>query len=107
MIGITIGGARLLMPDMKAVRSPLVGQTSIDGCIAEAPEKRPTFARYLVRSSGEDILVTDRTYWPEFRFGDCVHVIGKVEEPTSGKDMDYRRYLASQGIHAEIGRAHV
>ena len=60
------------------------------------------------REAGGGLLVTARPspslleggLDPLLRYGDRLVVTGRVKEPESFQDFDYRDYLARQGIHS-------
>ena len=45
------------------------------------------------------ILITSSKY-PEYEYGDKLKITGKLEEPPTFKDFDYKDYLARNGIYA-------
>ncbi|MDD5054852.1 MAG: ComEC/Rec2 family competence protein [Candidatus Peribacteraceae bacterium] len=106
----------------------------ITGWIADAPEQRPTDARYTIETEtietickktknqktvapGCDgtpyagpvhgkLLATGFT-WPPLRYGDPITVSGKLTRPGIIEDFDYGKYLSLRGIFATMTRASI
>lgn len=90
---------------------------TIDGWIAEAPERQPTRTRYVVQvaqrmdNNGDPheisgrIIINDTATWPMYDIGDAVHVRGTIELPGMINTFDEAASLRVRGITAVIRRA--
>jgi len=88
------------------------GIVEIKGIVAGDPDVRNTNTRITVNVSaikledgwhdvtGLTLVYTSR--YPEYRYGDVLHLTGKPETPISNGDFDYRGYLEHQGIRTVI-----
>lgn len=104
------------------------------GWIADAPEQRPTDARYTIETEAIQTLCkqskTAKTIapgcegtpyagavhgkilangfaWPTLRYGDPVTVTGKLARPGMIENFDYGKYLSLRGIRATMFRASI
>ncbi len=86
--------------------------TTIEGVIAEEPDRRPMQTKYTVAvnkltQSGSvhypihgRLLATDRRTWPEYEYGDRVRVRGVLEKPGMIEEFSYDKYLSRYDIYA-------
>src|SRR4030042_4358588 len=64
------------------------------------PDVRETNTKLTIEAS-ERILITVSRY-PEYKYGDELEIIGKLETPTIFDDFNYRNYLKKDGIYSVI-----
>ena len=100
-----------------SVLAPYVAQTvSLEGVVISEPDTRERVTRLVVAvdtthgekiSNSEKVLVTV-SLEPRFEYGDRLLLSGVLEIPdnftdeTTGRSVDYRHYLAKDGIHFEM-----
>lgn len=80
---------------------------TIEGVVHDEPDEREGFTRLIVDTGSTKVLVTTNTE-PMYAYGDRLSIRGKVERPrnftdeTTLREVDYRRYLAKDGIYYEM-----
>jgi len=76
-------------------------EISFSGIIDERPEPglKSTKIEVKVDGSNSKVLLTTWKY-PEYHYGDRLKIKGKLEEPVSFNDFDYKSYLEKDGIYA-------
>jgi competence protein ComEC len=90
---------------------------TIEGIVADYPDVRDTQTQYRLRvvslsqGAGQaahavsgDVLMQANPY-PAYRYGDRLRVTGRLEQPPTFDDFDYRAYLAKQGFYALMRRS--
>jgi competence protein ComEC len=123
LLMLALGAGRLLLtvPHFDATSLATyndAGWVTIEGVVAGEPDERETFTnlrvdvRHLTLPDGTSLAVegmalvkVDR--YPRRRYGDRIQVEGLLETPPVFQGFSYRDYLARQGIHSVIDRAHV
>jgi competence protein ComEC len=96
------------------------GETvTLTGWVDEEPDRRPLQTKYTVRvhlltnGSGATaavhgrVLATDHRQWPEFSYGDPVHIRGLLERPGAIETFRYDNYLSLSDIYAVMYRASI
>ena len=76
-------------------------KVEIEGKVAEYPKLKSNTQRLVIapkEALGERILATAKRY-PEFFFGDTVHVSGALKKPENFEKFNYIQYLAKDGIY--------
>src|SRR3989344_5950671 len=76
-------------------------KVEIEGKVAEYPRLKNNTQRLVIapkEALGERILATAKRY-PEFFFGDTVHVSGALKKPENFEKFNYIQYLAKDGIY--------
>ena len=76
-------------------------KVEIEGKVAEYPKLKNNTQRLVIapkEALGERILATAKRY-PEFFFGDTVHVSGALKKPENFEKFNYIQYLAKDGIY--------
>lgn len=93
------------------------GRVSVRGHISAEPSIRDTYTQLEV--SVEEIvqndlkhevhgkLVLNIPHYPEYEYGDLLHISGLLETPPILDDFSYKEYLASRGVHSLMRRAEV
>jgi competence protein ComEC len=74
-------------------------QMTLRVLITEEPERNNARMRFVGYTDGDNLLITARPY-PPFVYGDLLEVRGRVDEPPSFPDFDYKAYLAKKRITA-------
>ncbi|MFP3853231.1 MAG: ComEC/Rec2 family competence protein [Anaerolineales bacterium] len=83
----------------------------LTGIIVDYPDQRDSYtgivlqAETLQATPGPESAITGRALvradrFGEWRFGDRVEFVGRLETPPEFEDFSYRAYLARQGIHS-------
>ena len=121
-------------PDATSIDSFADDRTVIiTGWIADAPENRPTDARYTIAAEKIETickktksekaapgcdgspyagtvhgrLLATGFAWPPLQYGDPVTVVGKLSQPGIIEGFDYGKYLSLRDIYATMNRASV
>lgn len=80
----------------------LNGQTAkIEGVIDNDPILKDSSQQIIFRPDdmqGKILIITDR--YPEYRYGDRIKFIARLEEPRPFEGFDYKNYLAKDGIYS-------
>jgi len=73
------------------------------GIIVAEPERRIDQQKFQVKAEGIEgkVLITTELY-PEYNYGDELEIFGKLQEPASFEDFDYREYLRKDRIYSVI-----
>ena len=76
-------------------------ETIFKGIIFAEPEKRINQQKFQVKAGGIEgkIIITTELY-PEYNYGDELEISGKLQEPASFDDFDYKEYLRKDGIYS-------
>ncbi len=93
-------------------------KVTITGVISDEPDRRPMQTKYtvsvksLTTENGEikvsgKVLVSDRSGWPLFYYGDGISVRGTLEKPEPIEDFHYDLYLKRYGITGLISFADI
>ena len=88
----------------KVVKEPDVRETNTKLTIKVSqiyPSLKTHDREFLAMTHKEKILVTVGRY-PEYKYGDELEIIGKLETPTIFDDFNYRNYLKKDGIYSVI-----
>ncbi|KKT39667.1 hypothetical protein A2W54_01605 [Candidatus Giovannonibacteria bacterium RIFCSPHIGHO2_02_43_13] len=64
-------------------------------------ENKENSARAVLETDLGRLRITKRIY-PEYKYGDILEVSGKITEPVNFADFDVKKYLAKDGIYAEM-----
>ena len=67
--------------------------------VSEEPERNDTRTRVTGYVEGDNVLITARIF-PPLAYGDLLEARGRVEEPPSFPDFDYKTYLEKKQITA-------
>lgn len=67
--------------------------------VSDDPEQLEGRTRFVGETNGSNILVTTRLF-PAVSYGDAVEIAGRVDEPSSFPDFDYKTYLEKKNITA-------
>lgn len=78
-------------------------QTSIVGQIIERPVLDDK--QKIVLKVDETLVLINLPRYPEYRYGQSVEVIGKLEEPAVFPDFNYKNYLLGRNIYFVVNRA--
>ncbi|MFH1671665.1 MAG: ComEC/Rec2 family competence protein [Candidatus Portnoybacteria bacterium] len=78
-------------------------EVNLRGVIIGEPEKRINQQKFEFESEEIEgkILITTELY-PEYKYGDELEILGKLQEPTVSEDFDYREYLRKDKIYSVI-----
>ena len=71
------------------------------GRIIKEPDKRSNNTKLTIQTEQGRVLVTTRKY-PEYKYGDELVIIGKLQTPTVFEDFNYQGYLAKDGIYSVV-----
>ncbi|MFA5309175.1 MAG: DNA internalization-related competence protein ComEC/Rec2 [Dehalococcoidales bacterium] len=94
-----------------------LGPAEIKGTVAADPDVRDRSTRLTLsvdaifvdgawrEVDGKALVVVPR--YPEYAYGDVLHLAGELETPSPIGDFDYRGYLAHQGIYTTLYYPHV
>jgi competence protein ComEC len=122
-LALALGAGRLLLAAPRFDETSLAtyneaGWVTLEGVVVRDPDE-PGYAtnlcveaEWLALPDGIEreieglVLVQARSY-PERHYGDRVRVEGLLETPPILETFSYRDYLARQGIHSLVPRAHV
>ncbi|MBU1137233.1 ComEC family competence protein [Patescibacteria group bacterium] len=76
-------------------------ETILKGIIIGEPEQRINQQKFQVKADGIEgkILITTELY-PEYNYGDELEIKGKLQEPASFEDFDYKEYLRKDKIYS-------
>jgi len=94
------------------------GWVTIEGVVTGEPDEREGFTNLRVEVQRlalpdgtslavEGMVLVKADRYPRRRYGDRIQVEGLLETPPVFEGFSYRDYLARQGIHSIIDRAHV
>jgi competence protein ComEC len=94
------------------------GVVAVVGVVDDYPDRRDTFVNLRLRAetlafpnsdpfpvAGLVLVRADRL--ADYRYGDQLEVIGRLESPPEFATFNYRDYLASHGIHSIIDRPRI
>lgn len=91
----------------KSSLPPLYGkEVTLRVWVTDDPEQLEGRLRFLGETDGNNILVTTRLF-PAVSYGDVVEIAGRVDEPPSFPDFDYKIYLEKKNITAVMYYPHV
>ena len=78
-------------------------EISLKGIIIGEPEQRINQQKFEFKSEEIEgkILITTELY-PQYKYGDELEVLGKLQEPTIFEDFDYKAYLRKDKIYSVI-----
>jgi competence protein ComEC len=94
-----------------------LGNVEINGVIETPPESRDNITHIELTSreiklngqwqkiEGTILLYVPR--YPEYRYGDVLKIIGKLESPPQFDNFDYQAYLAKKGIYSTMLNPHI
>lgn len=127
LFAASLGMARYDLADLQrgdAILSEHVGEkVSLEGVVSDEPDERENSIRLIV--DAESVTVGEETFpvgarvlvnaplYPRFEYGDRVELFGSLAEPENFSDevtlreVDYRSYLAKDGIYYEMFRPKV
>ena len=107
LFAFSLGALRYAVKDFHELNPRFesrVGETvSLEGLVVTEPELRDNTTRFVLKSSGEKILVSVGLY-TEVLYGDVIKVEGKLGKPGviddgSGRAFDYGAYLSRDDIY--------
>ncbi len=111
IFAVVLGMFRYDLSDRKGPQTALdafVGQrVTLDARVVAEPDLREKVARLVVATEGTKVLVTAGKE-PPYAYGDRLSITGKIERPgnftdeTTLREVDYRQYLAKDGIYYEM-----
>jgi competence protein ComEC len=95
-----------------------VGWVILEGVVAGEPDEREYYVNLRVQAERltlpegaelevEGLVLVKADRYPQRRYGDRVRVEGVLETPPVFEEFSYREYLARQGVHSLVQRAHV
>ena len=73
---------------------------SLIGTVLSSEDKENS-ARVVLETDLGRLRITKRIY-PEYKYGDVLEVSGRISEPVNFADFDIKKYLAKDGIYAEM-----
>ena len=104
-LGLIFWRYYFLLPGPSALDSMVGQKIEIEGVITDYPDRRDNYTFLTVRPLNKDkkVLVSAPSYG-RYHYGDKVKIKGELEEPenfvvSSGKEFDYRSYLAKDDIY--------
>lgn len=71
------------------------------GTVVKEPDVRNTNTKLTIQINGEKILATVNRY-PEYKYGDELKIIGRLQTPPILEGFDYKDYLENKGIYSVI-----
>jgi len=107
LIFLFLGILRHRQAEFKILNSELkkyVGEEiSLIGIVKAEPDQREKITKLIVEVKGlkEKILITAGKY-PQYYYGDKLKITGKLKNPEVFEGFNYRDYLATKGILAEM-----
>jgi len=121
---LALGVGRLLLAVPRFDETSLAtyndtGWVTLEGVVVGEPDEREHYTNLRVRAERlslpdgteleevEGLVLVKAERYPQHDYGDRVQVMGLLEMPPVLEEFSYREYLARQGIHSLIGRAHV
>jgi competence protein ComEC len=99
-----LGSVRLNAAIKESEFAGSFGQTvNLEGYVAEEPDVRDgrQLLHFLPKDHSQKIIVTVSNY-QEFFYGDLITVSGKLAEPKSFNDFDYKGYLERYNVYAQM-----
>jgi len=71
----------------------------LTGIVDEEPDRREKTTKLTIKIEGlrEKVLVT-KWHYPEYELGDKLKITGKLQEPQTFNDFNYKDYLSKEGI---------
>ncbi len=110
-LGLLLGFCAISLHPLTPSASDLAGQAghriSVSGQVVGYPEQTADRTKFVLRAASPhsgQVLVSSHT---SVQPGDRVEVTGQLMRPPVFSNFDYRRYLASRGIHSTITQAGV
>ncbi len=113
LIGIAVIRFYFFLPKPSPFSSAVGKSVSVEGEVVEAPDIRLSNQRLIVKPKNQEsniLVVTSKDI--EVSYGDLIKVNGTLDTPenfitTSGKEFNYKRYLANQDVYFIIKNAEV
>lgn len=106
LIALSLGMARYEIKDAKSdltwIEEKVGERAVLQGIIADEPEERENYTRYVAESQNAKLLVY-ASHYPEFSYGDKIRLSGTIKKPRNlSSDFDWVSYLSKDDIHFEM-----
>jgi len=76
-------------------------EITLIGTVVKEPDVRETNTRLTIQVNDAKILATVSRY-PEYKYGDELKIIGKLQTPVVFEDFNYKDYLKKDGIYSVV-----